>query len=164
MRKLLVAVSVLTVGLASLIASAAGATPPERTHLTFDFDQVFIDDFTCPFTFEERLVGHVIITTFFDNEGNVTGTKLNVVGVGEATNPETGRTLQFVQANLYDGLDRSNRTTAGLRFMAYVPGGGVVLLDAGRVVHVDGEVEFEAGPHQLINGDVDEFCGFLAGA
>lgn len=161
MRRLL-AISVLALMTTPLVAaSGAGADPPDRTTLRFDFDQVFIDDFTCAFPFEERLVGHVIITTFFDNEGNVTRRHLNVLGVGEATNPETGKTLQFVQANLYDD-EASTRVTAGLRFMAHVPGGGVVLLDAGRVVVVDGDVEFEAGPHQFINGDVEEFCGFLA--
>lgn len=144
-------------------ASAVLAAQPDRIVLTFD-EALFVDDTTCDFAFEESVTGHVIITTFFDQDGNPTRQHVNVTGRAEATNPASGRTLRAVQANLIDmDLSAGETTTAGLRFLAHVPGGGVVLLDAGRVVVADGQIVFEAGPHQLIHGDVEEFCAYLAG-
>lgn len=160
MRRLL-AVSVLAIMTAPLVAaSAAGARTPDRMFQTFDGLEV-TDDTTCPFPFEERVDGHIIRTTFYDNDGNVTRAHVNVFGLIEITNPATGKTLKGIQSNLYDIPDPSTRVTSGLRFMAHVPGGGVVILDAGRVVTVDGDIVFEAGPHQFVNGDVQEFCGYL---
>jgi hypothetical protein len=52
----------------------------------------------------------------------------------------------------------------GLHNAYHVPGEGVVLLDAGRVL-IDlqtGEALSEAGPHQLFAGDADALCGFFA--
>jgi hypothetical protein len=44
-----------------------------------------------------------------------------------------------------------------------VPGGGAVLLQAGRLVFDDaGDVVFEAGPHQVLSGDTDKLCEALA--
>ena len=53
----------------------------------------------------------------------------------------------------------------GLRNAYRVPGAGVVLLDAGRVV-IDlatDDVLFEAGQHQFLEGDADAFCSYFAG-
>ena len=51
----------------------------------------------------------------------------------------------------------------GLRFRVAFPGLGVVLLDAGRIVFdADGNVVFEAGPHQIVNEDFAEFCAAFA--
>lgn len=146
-----------------ILGPHAWAAQPERTVMVFD-DALFIDNSTCDFAFEERVTGRVTITTFFGNDGNPVRMHVRVSGRGEAINPESGQTLRFVQANLFDtDLSTGERTTAGLRFLAYIPGGGVVLLDAGRLVVSDGQIVFEAGPHQLIHGDVEEFCGFLGG-
>ena len=39
-----------------------------------------------------------------------------------------------------------------------------MLLDAGNLIlDIDtGDVVFEAGQHELLNGSVDEFCGYFA--
>jgi hypothetical protein len=146
-----------------ILGPHAWAAQPERTDLVLD-DALIIDDVTCDFAFEERVTGRVTITTFLDQDGNPARLHVTVSGRGEAINPESGQTLRFVQANLFDtDLSTGERTTAGLRFLAYIPDGGVVLLDAGRLVVTDGQIVLEAGPHQLINGDVEEFCAFLAG-
>jgi hypothetical protein len=140
----------------------AWAAQPERTVLVFD-DALIVDDVTCDFAFEERVTGRITITTFFDQDGSLVRLHVTVSGRGEAISPNSGQTLRFVQANLFDtDLSTGERTTAGLRFLAYIPGGGVVLLDAGRLVVTDGQIVFEAGPHQLVHGDVEEFCAFLA--
>lgn len=160
-RQLFTIMLVAALGL-TVLGPPAWASQPERTVLVFD-DTLIIDDFTCDFAFEERVTGRITITTFFDQDGNPARLHVTVSGRGEASNPESGQTLRFVQANLFDtDLSTGERTTAGLRFLAYIPGGGVVLLDAGRLVVSDGQITFEAGPHQLITGDTDAFCSYLA--
>jgi hypothetical protein len=53
--------------------------------------------------------------------------------------------------------------SVGMRFRVAFPGLGVVLLDAGRIVFdADGNVVFEAGPHQVFNEDFTEFCAAFA--
>jgi hypothetical protein len=55
----------------------------------------------------------------------------------------------------------------GLYAGFHVPGSDAVLLDAGRIDFDgdglgQGEILFEAGPHQLFDGDFDEFCAALS--
>jgi hypothetical protein len=83
--------------------------------------------------------------------------------VGPSTHRAASHSPLFRPTYSTWNLSTGETTTAGLRFHAYVPGGGVVLLDAGRLVVADGEIVFEAGPHQLIRGDVEQFSAFLAG-
>ena len=159
-RQLFTTMLVATLGLMAL-APPAWASQPER--ITRIVDVTIVDDFTCDFPFEETVTGRVTILTFFDDDGNQVR-ELRMPAVrGHGVNPATGRTFEFVQANLYDtDLATGDRVTAGLRFLAYVPGVGVVLLDAGRIVVSDGQITLEAGPHQLIKGDTDAFCSYLA--
>ncbi len=50
----------------------------------------------------------------------------------------------------------------GLRNAYHVPGAGVVLLDAGHLIFdANGDLVFEAGQHDLLNGSVDAFCGYF---
>jgi hypothetical protein len=45
-----------------------------------------------------------------------------------------------------------------------VPGGGTVLIEAGRVLSdEEGNLQFVAGKHQLIAGDVSAYCTALSG-
>jgi hypothetical protein len=53
----------------------------------------------------------------------------------------------------------------GLHNAYHVPGAGVVLLDAGRIL-IDlrtFEARFEAGPHQYFHGDAAAFCNYFFG-
>ena len=60
-------------------------------------------------------------------------------------------------------LEEGTESDVGLRFRVIFPGLGVVLLDAGRVVFdADGNVAFEAGPHQIVNEDFAAFCAAFA--
>lgn len=50
-------------------------------------------------------------------------------------------------------------TLSGPVWKFTAPGGGIVYLDTGRVTFdSDGNIVFEAGPHQDLHGDVDAFC------
>jgi hypothetical protein len=92
---------------------------------------------------------------YYDQDGNLTQRHFREVLVGTFTNPLTGASLDFVQAdtilhNLAVPGDVNTGTEAitGSTRLS-LPQGGVVLIDAGRtVIDVsDGTLLFEAGPH-----------------
>ena len=65
--------------------------------------------------------------------------------------------------NLVDLPSGNEITSVGLSYHVTVPGEGVVLLQAGRLVFDEaGEVVFEAGPHQVRGGEFDKLCEALA--
>ena len=94
---------------------------------------------------------------YYDENGNLTQRHFREVFVGTFTNPLTGVSLDFAQSdtilhNLAVPGDVSTGTeaiTGSSRFS--LPGGGVVLVDAGRTVidASDGTILFEAGQHHF---------------
>ena len=50
----------------------------------------------------------------------------------------------------------------GLNFHIRLPSGRTVLIDAGKLFFDDGELVFEAGKHQVQDGDVSAFCAELS--
>jgi hypothetical protein len=45
----------------------------------------------------------------------------------------------------------------------YMPSGGIILLDAGAIVHdPDGNISLEGGKHQYIDSQVDQLCAALS--
>lgn len=67
-------------------------------------------------------------------------------------------------ANLLINIENSTEWVAGSTFMFTVPGVGVVLHDVGRVIYdtATGEVTFQAGPHQYLEGDTAALCAALS--
>lgn len=104
------------------------------------------------------------ITTFFDEEANPTRVTFHLPFHGTLTNEATGESVsadQVLQETV--DLDEGTDTFVGLRFRVTFPGLGVVLLDAGKIVFdADGNVTFEAGPHQVFNEDFTAFCAAFA--
>ena len=94
---------------------------------------------------------------YYDENGDLTQRHFREVFVGTFTNPLTGASLDFMQAdsilhNLAVPGDVNTGTeaiTGSTRFS--LPGGGVVLVDAGRTVldASDGTILFEAGQHHF---------------
>ena len=50
----------------------------------------------------------------------------------------------------------------GLNFHIRLPSGRTVLIDAGKLFFDDGGLVFEAGKHQVQDGDVAAFCAALS--
>jgi hypothetical protein len=147
--------------LLAALPSSAAANPPDIQMPTVSV--VVVDTTTCPFPIEESVEAHLVIATFYDHEGNAIRMIRKVSAKITILNAATGVTASAMQTNLYDTeLATGDRVQAGLRFHVHVPGVGVILLDAGRVILSGGVVVFEAGQHQLGDGDTDEFCAYLA--
>ncbi len=49
----------------------------------------------------------------------------------------------------------------GLNFHIRLASGRTVLIDAGNLFFDDGELVFDAGKHQVEEGDIDAFCAGL---
>jgi hypothetical protein len=94
---------------------------------------------------------------YYDENGNLTRRHFREVVVGRFTNPLTGASLDFVQSDTIlhdlavpgDVTTGTEAITGSTRFS--LPGGGVVLVDAGRTVldASDGTILFEAGQHHF---------------
>ena len=80
-----------------------------------------------------------------------------------STASANGKTLSTNYPLVFITYARCADIRVGLRNAYHVPGAGVVLLDAGRLIFdvETGDVVFEAGQHELLNGSVDAFCGYF---
>jgi len=151
----------LVVGLA--VIAPAAAVPPEKVVIE-DVHIEQVDSSSCDFPFLEVFDGRVTIRTFFDEEGTPIRIQFYLPFHGTLTNEATGESVsadQVLQVTV--DLEEGTESDVGLRFRVVFPGLGVVLLDAGKVVFdADGNVVFEAGPHQIVNEDFAEFCAAFA--
>lgn len=153
-RLLPASLAVVLVALFTLPMAVSAAPPLVET---------FINEGTTPFagpcanapdvTLTETFTETVRVTTFFDKDGTPVRAQINVNFAGVVTNPVTGA---FVEDNAHQMLVQDLVTgieaQVGLVFSSTVPGVGVVFHDVGRVVvDAEGNVTFEAGPHDVLN-------------
>ena len=110
----------------------------------------------------------VRVTTFFDVAGTPVRLQIKVDVVGVVTNPETGQSVENpAHTTVFVDLVEGTEAQVGLVFKATVPGVGVVFHDVGRVVFdAEGNLIFEAGPHDVLNSGVAHpvraaFCAAL---
>ena len=148
----------------ALVPTALAAAPTSEVIVVEDFE--YVDEELCafPVTFVDR--GTFKLTTFYDRAGNAVkavATNHRVRYTVSAT--ANLRTLTTnAPAVVIETFEQGTELVLGLHNAYHVPGAGVVLLDAGRVL-IDlqtGEALFEGGPHQLFAGDADAFCSFFA--
>jgi hypothetical protein len=146
-------------------AAAAPAAPPTN-EVTVIVDAVTEDtDICADFGFAVVFVenGTFKTRTFYDREGNIVKTILSNFNVRyTSTASANGKTLSTNYPLVFITRGEDADIRVGLRNAYHVPGAGVVLLDAGRLIFdANGDVVFEAGQHQLLNGSVDAFCGYF---
>lgn len=64
---------------------------------------------------------------------------------------------------IFIDLIEGTETDVGLVFRVFLPGGGTVIADVGRLVFdAAGNVAFEAGPHPALHGDFAGLCAALS--
>jgi hypothetical protein len=148
------AAATLTVGLNGV----AFATEPTITPVDDSFS--FTSDL-CPFPVHVTTHAQGIDIQYYDASGDPTSEALLRTFTGRWTNRATGSYL----------VERSRLRTVfpedggfleiGLNFHIRLPSGRTVLIDAGKLFFDDGELVFEAGKHQVEEGDVQAFCAAL---
>jgi hypothetical protein len=145
------------------LAGSAFAASPERETIHEEGTEFIADcgDF-------DVLTDYVLdaeIITFFDSAGNPDYDRVHFTFHDFYYNSETSEGFAETESgHTLDDLPSGNEVTSqGLSYRVTVPGGGAVLLQAGRLVFDEaGNVVFEAGPHQVLSGDTDELCEALA--
>jgi hypothetical protein len=103
---------------------------------------------------------------YLDQQGNLVKVIVQYWGTDTFTNSVTGKSypMDFHNTSLID-FTASPRTNAltGVVYRLLVPGAGAVFLDAGRIVFQRGVgIVFQAGPHQLFDGDFEALCAAMA--
>ncbi len=164
----------LTIALTvSLAGAALWAQPAAANTVSTEFihvDVTFVNSDTCPFDITLHLLGTFRHADYYDNSGVLFKT-LETAGGGALTVTATanGNTLtmqnqSYLFSLTYNADGSENTTTlSGPVWKFTAPGGGIVYLDTGRVTFdSEGNIVFEAGLHQDLNGDVEAFCAALA--
>ena len=153
-----------TVALAAALVAAvsAGATPPTKEIIGSIPYEFSVDCSPHGFAFSNNVKGveSLWTETFYDAAGNAVRVVVHDGFTETDTNSVTGKTLAFSQTwiNTYD-LVAGTRTVVGKAFLMTDPGHGVVILDTGRTVFDAPEhVVFEAGPKQVLHGDLDQLA------
>jgi hypothetical protein len=129
-------------------------------------DETFVDPL-CDFDVTIHMSGSYKETGYRDASGFLFKT-ISTVGSGgpftlTATAEGTTLTMQmqsFQEVRTFnpDGSLKSD-SLHGIVYRFTAPGVGIVLLDAGRITFdSDGNVVFEAGPHQALHDDWEAFC------
>jgi hypothetical protein len=101
---------------------------------------------------------NVRATTFYDEAGNPIRVSFFIQFTGTLTNPTNDKSLTDTDSFTYIiDLQKGTETGVGLTFHMQIPGGGVAVLDAGRIyVDEDGNVtltgrrDFESGGKEVI--------------
>ena len=106
-----------------------------------------------------------ILKRFFDEEGNLIKIVEQVWGTDTFTNSVTGKAypMDFHNNVVVDfSTNPPQAANMGVIFRLIVPGAGAVFLDVGRIVlDRQGNVYFEAGPHQFFDGDLEGLCAAM---
>jgi hypothetical protein len=155
----LVAITLTVAAAALILATTASADTPSRDRWFDSFS--FEDDWTCPGT-----------TIVQSNEERDAFTELSPTSWrfqrhGVATLEANGKTLTSnFSATIFQDPTTSVVKVVGTVYNVQVPGGGLVLLDAGNVVMDVSSgpptVLHMGGPHQQFSGDVAALCGYFA--
>ena len=172
-RRILIALAVFGALVSLVVANVARAERPivleQRNTLTRDFPGTpDCQQLGYAFTYSEHFDVVRTVTDDTDESGAVIREVLHVNFVGTATNDATGKVLPVDGSRhlVFDFVAGTFTETGVLRHVT-ARGEGIVLHQSGRVVLPLTEEPapplFEAGPHQLGAGDLEEFCAALAG-
>jgi hypothetical protein len=163
MRTLIAIAIGLAAALAVLAPTAALATPPDTFRIPHE--DTFIDEgasAACGFPVLVDASGIQTIQVLYDAAGNPI--RVQVHNNIEATFSANGITLREIEhGQIFYDLVEGTRTEIGLLFNVFLPGGGGVMADVGRLVFdAEDNLVFEAGPHPALHGDFAALCAALS--
>lgn len=156
----------LLAGLTALLAMATVTPTFAQRPVTETFSDAGTSTIDCGgFQVLARYIVNVRTTTFFDQRDQPASAQIHMYLDGTLTNQTTGLTLRDPWHNTtFVDLTTGESTVTGLLFGITVPGRGVAVLDAGKLVFdAAGNVTFEGGPHQLLREGEALICAALAG-
>ena len=159
--------TLIVIGMAATLAvlapTAALATPPDTGRIPHE--DHFIDEgatAACGFPVQVDISGIQTFQVLFDAAGNPV--RIQIHGNIEGTFSANGITLrQIERGQIFRNLIEDTDTEVGLTFRVFLPGGGTVIADVGRLVFdAEGNLTFEAGSHPALHGDFAALCAALS--
>jgi hypothetical protein len=154
-------VGLAAIGLVGVSAPSALASTP--TFLEFQGSFTEVDTETCGFPITVQGNFTADVQFFYDQEGNLIRS-LNHIKV-RGTDSANGVSLSE-RADFIHTFDFTTEINGDIGVITHVltPGGGTVLIEAGRVLSdEEGNLLFVAGNHPTISGDISAYCAALAG-
>jgi hypothetical protein len=162
--KRIIMLSTLVTTMAVMLLALAGsafAASPEQVTIQEEGTEFIADcgdfDVLADYVLDMRII------TYFDRAGDPDSSKVHFQFQSFYYNSETGEGFAETETgtDVFD-IETGELTSHGLSYRVTVPGGGAVLLQAGRIVYDEaGNVVFEAGPHQVLSGDTEKLCKAL---
>ena len=170
MRKAIVRTLLALLGALStwlVLAATAGATGPSIGHFSLSGEAIDPGaSAACGFTITDTFTDTGTFQVLFDVQGNPVRMQVMTSSTGTVT--ANGITLlAHGQDNLFFNIPDQTVMEVGLPGMAYLPGLGVVIQDAGRLLwsfdaFVNGGPPLvEQGPHPSLNGNIGALCAAL---
>jgi hypothetical protein len=144
-----------------LVAFPASARPPQR-EVVRDSGSFLLADCGGGVLLTETFTVVDTITTFFDASGNPIRVQVHENFVGVITNSASGNTYRDPgHWTVVEDVVNGTVTFHGEFFAIVAPGVGIVIQDTGRITFdADGNIIFQAGPHEALTGTAD-FCSVL---
>ena len=161
MSKLARAIGGAAIALALSVGSVAAAAPTTVEVSLHSSQPNFL---ACPgFAVHAEIDVSRRITTFYDAAGAPIRIVFHVTGIGTLSNPLTGKSLpdegHFTRTT---DLVAGTTTFSGSLRVDTAPGFGAVYQVVGRITFgPDGSLQFEAGPHDDLDGNLGAICAYL---
>ena len=149
------------VSILGLVASPASARKPQREVFP-NSGSFLLEDCGGGVLLTETFTEVVTVTTFFDASGNPIRVQVHANFDGVITNSASGNTYRDPgHFTVVEDVVNGTVTFHGEFFAIVAPGVGIVIQDTGRITFdADGNVIFQAGPHEVLTGTAD-FCSVL---
>jgi len=157
---------------AATVAAAFGASPALANTTQSSVVQINVSDTVsgiCPFDIAEHQEGSLKVTDFFDNNASITKTIVTSTGgafvttwsANGITATSRGTPVIIIVYNADGSVQTA--TNVGLILNFVVPGTGSVFAQTGKLVFDDeGNIIFQAGQNQLVEGDTAALCAALS--
>lgn len=150
------------VSILALVASPASAGKPQREvfHLSGSF---LVGDCGGGVVLTDTFTEVDTVTTFFDASGNPIRIQLDAKFDGVITNSASGNTYRDPATfRIVEDVVNGTVTFHGEFGAIVAPGVGIVVQDTGTITFdADGNIIFQAGPHQLLSGTPPDLCPVL---
>lgn len=149
------------VSILGLVASPASAREPQR-EVFLNSGSFLLEDCGGGVLLTETFTEVFAITTFFDASGNPIRVQVHQNFDGVITNSASGNTYRDPgHWTLVEDVVNGTVTFHGEFFAIVAPGVGIVIQDTGTITFdAEGNVIFQAGPHEVLTGTAD-FCSVL---
>jgi hypothetical protein len=156
----------LLVGLITSFAFAGTAAAVQPTTTTQQLHRSSPHFLSCPgFDVVAEFDLTRVSTTFYDSDGNPIRIARHLSYAGSLSNPLTTKSLPD-EGNVLVTIDLVAGTTTfdGKGRVDTVPGLGVIFHVSGRMMFdAEGDLVFEAGPHDDLDNNLGRLCSYLAG-